>query len=117
MKNCPLAVLWLFLSLLAAQAGSSSSFEGTWTAPSLSRPDTPIVFALLSNGQATEELGSYRGGGKWQVENGAAKISWESGWVSVLHAKDDGTFEIQTWKTGSPFAGPPDDVQLAQRAD
>lgn len=109
-------VTLIALFMTCAQA-ETISFEGTWSAPSLSQPDTPIIFALLPGGKATEQIAAYRGTGRWKVENGAARISWASEWIGLLRPKAEGGFELLTWKKGSAPDGPPDDTQPARRIE
>ncbi|MEO6846544.1 MAG: hypothetical protein ABI443_04070 [Chthoniobacterales bacterium] len=114
----------LFLVLLVTCAANipsawskdaTASLEGRWTAPSLSNPKVQIVFALLSEGKATEEVGSYRGTGTWKLENNAARIHWGSGWVGVLRPATRGGYELLTWKAKTLLTAPPDDIQPAKR--
>jgi hypothetical protein len=70
---------------------------------------------LSPDGRATEQIGAYRGIGGWQSEAGVVRINWASGWRGVLRKGSGGSFELRTWKAGSSFNGPPDDVQPAQR--
>lgn len=94
--------------------GEGVSWIGTWSAPSLSRPDTPIIITLAADGRATEEIGAYSGTGRWREEGGNARIEWASGWRGMMCRVGRG-FELRTWKSGSgPEAGP-DDVQRVQR--
>jgi hypothetical protein len=87
---------------------------GTWSAPSLSRPDTPIIITLMADGRASEEVGAYRGTGQWRVERGHARIDWASGWRGELR-RTGSRVELRTWKAESDLEGPPDDVQQALR--
>ena len=108
-------VLAFLLLLLSAVVGAGDALEGTWSAPSLSRPETPIVIGLLPGGIATEQIGDYRGSGTWTLEDGAARIDWGKGWVGLLRPMPDGGYRLLTWKTGSSPAGPPDDDKPAVR--
>jgi hypothetical protein len=92
----------------------AASWIGTWSAPSLSRPDTPIIITLMADGRATEEVGAYRGTGQWRVERGHAWIDWASGWRGELRRTGSGV-ELRTWKAESDLQGAPDDVQPARR--
>lgn len=97
-----------------APKNGDASWIGTWSAPSLSRPDTPILITLSPDGRATEQVGSYRGTGTWRTARHAALIDWASGWHGVLRRTTDGV-ELRTWRAGSDPEGPPDDVQPARR--
>ena len=108
-------VLAVLLLLLSAVVDAGDTLEGTWSAPSLSRPETPIVIGLLPGGIATEQIGDYRGSGTWTPEDGAARIDWGKGWVGLLRPMPDGSHRLSTWKAGSPLAGPPDDDKPAER--
>lgn len=105
------------LCLNGAAAGTEFSFVGTWSAPSLSQPDTPIILILLPGGKASEQVGTYHGVGTWKTEAGAAKISWASGWFGLLRPTTNGGFELLTWKKGSSMEGKPDDMQPAHRVE
>src|SRR5262245_12984660 len=111
MKNILAAGVVLIALFMACAQAEPVSFEGTWSAPSLSQPDVPIIFSLLPGGKATEQVGAYRGVGTWKVENGTARISWASEWIGLLRPKADGGFELLTWKKGSAPDAPPDDTQ------
>lgn len=108
-----LAAVWL----VPALAGTPISFEGSWSAPSLSQPATPLIFSLLPGGKATEQVGSYHGVGTWKLQGGVVKISWASEWAGLLRPSKQGGFELLTWKKGRSPDGPPDDIQPAQRVD
>ena len=112
MSRSALAVLLL---LFCAAVGAGDALEGTWSAPSLSRPETPILIGLLPGGIATEQIGDYRSSGTWTLEDGAARIDWGKGWVGLLRTMPDGGHRLLTWKTGSSPAGPPDDDKPAVR--
>lgn len=99
--------------VLAPKKGDDS-WIGMWSAPSLSRPATPILITLSPNGRATEQVGCYRGTGTWRIVDRAALIIWASGWRGVLRRAGDAV-ELRTWKAGSDPDGPPDDVQPARR--
>ncbi|WP_296808060.1 hypothetical protein [Thiocapsa sp.] len=105
------------LLLLPSVVTAGDALEGTWSAPSLSRPETPIVIGLLPGGIATEQIGDYRGSGTWTPEGGAARIDWGKGWVGLLRPMPEGGHRLLTWKAGSPPAGPPDDDKPAERID
>ena len=107
----------LLLLLFSTAVGATDTFEGTWSAPSLSRPDTPIVIGLLPDGVATEQIGDYRGAGTWTSEDGSARIDWGKGWIGLLRPMPEGGYRLLTWKAGSPVAGPPDDDKPAVRVE
>lgn len=115
----PLALLPALLALLIAPgwAAPDSAFEGNWSAPSLSQPNIPLLFSLLPDGQATEQVGTYHGTGTWKIEDGVAKIAWSSQWTGELRPLPTGKFELLTWKKDSPRSGPPDDTQPARRIE
>ncbi|WP_373509751.1 hypothetical protein [Thiocapsa sp.] len=108
-------VLAVLLLLLPAVVAAGHALEGIWSAPSLSRPDTPILIGLLPGGIATEQIGDYRDSGTWTPEDGAARIDWGKGWVGLLRPMPDGGHRLLTWKAGSSLAGPPDDDKPAVR--
>ena len=113
-KHLALAVAFVVLAV-SGWAGSPMLIEGTWSAPSLSQPSTPVIFSLFQDGSATEQVGSYRGTGTWKLEDGTVKIAWTSGWTAELRRLPTRKFELLTWKKGSSPEGPPDDIQPAQR--
>lgn len=103
---------------LLAPGGAAESavpLAGDWSAPSLSRPGTPILFTLHRDGTAAEQVGEYHGKGTWSTEGDSARIRWNSGWIGLLRPTAGGGYHLLTWKAGSPPDGPPDDVQAATR--
>ncbi|UHD15971.1 hypothetical protein [Thiocapsa bogorovii] len=98
--------VFAFLLLLPAFAVAGDALEGIWSAPSLSRPDTPIVIGLLPGGIATEQIGDYRSSGTWTLEDGSARIDWNKGWAGLLRPTPEGGHRLLTWKAGSPPAAP-----------
>jgi len=109
-----LVVISAILSGCASPPGSAF-LCGTWSAPSLSRPDQPIVITLDSSGQAFEQIGDYHGRGIWKPEQNSACISWASGWTGLLRPAAAGQWELATWKKGTSLNHRPDDVQPARR--
>lgn len=113
--------VFVLLSVLLCATAGAESLEGIWSAPSLSRPDTPIIIGLLPGGQATEQIGDYQGAGTWTMEGSRARIDWGKGWVGLLGQTAEGNYRLITWKGGSPLDGPPDDdkpaVRIAPAAD
>jgi hypothetical protein len=105
----------LTLWLLTTSAAAADDLIGTWSAPSLSRPDTPIIIGLRPDGVATEQIGDYRGAGTWTREGLTAHIDWGKGWFGILQPSGDGTYRLRTWKEGSSRDGPPDDDKPAER--
>lgn len=108
-----LFLTWAFMGspLVAGDAG----WEGVWTAPSLSKPEVPIVVTLLPAGKATEKIGDFQGAGTWAAEGEAARILWDSGWVGLLRPTAKGGWELLTWKKETPRDQPPDDIQPATK--
>jgi quercetin dioxygenase-like cupin family protein len=92
-----------------------AALAGTWSAPSLSQPAVPIIFTLASDGTAIEQVGDYRGRGRWSREGDAARIAWDSGWSGLLRPAGGKAWELATWKKDSAPDGPPDDRQQARR--
>lgn len=117
MKNLTLLTTLAVFLLTPAMAGTQASFEGDWSAPSLSQPNTPLLFSLRPDGKADERVGAYRGVGTWKVEEGAARITWASGWIGLLRPATAGGFELLTWKKGSLPNGPPDHMVPARRVE
>lgn len=107
--------VFVALLVLLSTAAGAESLEGTWSAPSLSRPDTPILIGLLPEGKATEQIGDYRSVGRWTSEGSSARIDWGKGWIGILRRTSDGEYRLLTWKGGSPLDGPPDDDKPAVR--
>jgi hypothetical protein len=93
------------------------SFLGTWSAPSLSDPSKPIVITILRGGKVLEKVGDYQGDGKWESDGDRVRIKWTSGWVGLLRSTSAGTFELLTWRKGSPLDGEADDIQPARRVE
>ncbi len=100
---------------ITANAAVAGSLEGAWSAPSLSNRSVPIVFTVLPEGKATEQIGKYHGVGTWTAEGDAVRIFWASEWTGLLRPTRNGGFELLTWKKGTNPNDPPDDVQPARR--
>jgi hypothetical protein len=109
------SVLTVLLFVIIAAVAAADALEGTWSAPSLSRPDTSIVIGLLPDGVATEQIGDYRSTGTWTREGPSARINWGKGWVGLLRPTHSGDYRLLTWKEGSAVTGPPDDDKPAVR--
>lgn len=110
----PLTLTLASLLFLAVSGWAETTVTGTWSAPSLSTPSTPIIFTLLPDGTATEQVGTYQGKGRWTLDNTLVTILWDSGWTGQLRIGRNG-FELLTWKKDSPLESPPDDIQPARR--
>ena len=106
--------LVLVLTALSLPA-EPASWVGTWSAPSLSQRAVPIIVSLQADGEATEQIGDYRGAGNWKIEGNSARILWASEWIGLLRPMATGGCELLTWKKGSLPTGPPDDIQAARR--
>ncbi len=91
------------------------SLTGTWSAPSLSRPDQPIIFVLHSDGSASEHVADYHGRGRWETRGRTAWITWDSGWTGLLRPAPRGGHELLTWRRDHPLSSPADDRQPAVR--
>lgn len=105
----------LFAILLLAGCVSPRSTTGAWVVPSLSQPGVPMIFTLHPDGRAEEKIGDYHGTGKWKIKGRQTYISWNSGWTGILRRTGQDTFELLTWKKGTPINQPPDDRQTARR--
>lgn len=114
MKRILLLTTPLALFLLPLMAGTPS-YQGTWSAPSLSQPATPIIITLSADGQATEQVGAYHGKGTWKTTSSGAEITWASGWTGLLRPAAQDKFELLTWKPESSPNSPPADTQPARR--
>jgi hypothetical protein len=95
-------------------AGAESLF-GTWSAPSLSPTEMPILIDLLPDCRARERIGDSQGRGHWTKEGEGVRIDWDVGWTGILRPEADGGRQLTTWKPDSPLTGPPDDDQPATR--
>jgi len=102
-------------TVIQSDHAAMASWAGTWSAPSLSRPNEPIRIGLAADGTATEQVDTYRGTGQWKMDGKDAVIRWASGWAGLLRADGRGGYELLTWKKSPPGKSPPDDRQPAQR--
>jgi len=102
-------------AVLRTASAAGDALEGISSAPSLPRPDTPMVIRLQPGGVAIEQIGDYRGAGIWTMAGASARIDWGKGWVGRLRPTPNGDYRLRTWKTGSPVDGPPDDDKPAVR--
>lgn len=104
-----------FAFLLLAGCDAPPSTTGQWSVPSLSQPGESMIFTLHPDGRAEETIGSYHGTGRWKTEGGQTYIYWDSGWLGLLRPTGKNSFELMTWKKGTPHNRPADDRQPARR--
>lgn len=84
-----------------------------WTVPSLSQPGVDMVIRLFADGTASEEIGTFRGEGKWTREGDGYRIGWKSGWSGVLQPDGQGKWKLLTWKPDADRNAAPNDRQVA----
>ena len=70
----------LALAVTGCSGPTSSEFAGKWKVADTA--DTPFEITLGDDGSATANRSGEGMEGTWKEENGAAIISWKSGWIT-----------------------------------
>src|SRR5262245_17135841 len=99
---------------LSFSASAASEFEGRWKVK-----DTkghPFEIVLTADGNAKAEHKDKPLTGAWKEENGAAVITWNTGWTTKI-TKDGSTFKKEAWDKGKPLDGPPSNTSAAEKAN
>jgi hypothetical protein len=98
---------------LGSFAGAASEFQGRWKVK-----DTkghPFEIVLTADGTATAEHKDKPMSGTWKEANGAAVISWNTGWTTKI-VKEGNAYKKQAWDKGKPLDGPPSNTSEAEKA-
>jgi len=98
---------------LGSFASAGSEFQGRWKVK-----DTkghPFEIVLSADGSATAEHKDKPMSGTWKEENGAAAITWNTGWTTKI-VKDGSTYKKQAWEKGKPLSEPPSNTSAAEKA-
>lgn len=112
-KMAAIALAGAFALSLVGAASAASDFEGTWKVK-----DTkghPFEIVLAADGRATAEHKDKPMTGTWKEENGAAVISWNTGWTTKI-VKEGNAYKKQAWDKGKPLSGPPSNTSEAEKA-
>jgi hypothetical protein len=98
---------------LVGAASAASEFEGRWKVK-----DTkghPFEIVLAADGKATAEHKDKPMSGTWKEENGAAVITWNTGWTTKI-TKGGNAYKKEAWDKGKPLDGRPSNTSAAEKA-
>ena len=97
-----------FSSAPAKVAMTQARFMGEWKCGNGAGGTFQIT--LKPNGEAQKTLGSRDG--KWSVEDGEARISWQDGWHDIIRRVGN-RYEKVAFSPGSSYSGEPSNVAQA----
>jgi hypothetical protein len=109
-----IALAGAFALSLVGPAGAAGDFEGTWKVK-----DTkghPFEITLSADGKATAAHKDKPMAGTWKEENGAAAITWNTGWTSKI-VKEGNAYKKEAWDKDKPLSGPPSNTSSAEKAN
>ena len=110
-----LAVL-LALAMTACTAPTPSEFAGKWKVADTA--DTPFEITLGDDGSATANRSGEGMEGTWKEENGAAIISWKSGWITKIAKGVEGDVYMKTaWDKGLSMDDRPTNTSSAEKVN
>ena len=96
---------------MATHTRENSSYVGAWKLKDTK--NTTFYIRLNGDGTAKSTWGKDETG-RWELENGSAKVTWSSGWTDVL-SRDGQLYTKSGYRPGSSLTGPPADRGPAER--
>ena len=87
-------------------SGTEADVVGVYSFPPAQAGLRPYTAALLSNGQAFNDIDD-RAGGVWKLRGSTVVIDWISGWRSTLSLDPATPLRLRHWAPGSDRNGPP----------
>ncbi len=105
-----LAVATIFVAVGAVLAGD---FAGTWNVTDTSGKEFQIV--LSADGSASADRSGHDMTGTWKDENGAAVITWNSGWTTKIE-KDGNGYKKSAYGKDVSLGGKPTNTSPAAKA-
>lgn len=112
-------VVFVALFALAATACSGptkSELAGKWKVTDTA--GTPFEIALGDDGSAMANRSGEGMEGTWKEENGAAIISWKSGWITKIAKGVEGDVYMKTaWDKGLSMDDRPTNISRAEKVN
>ena len=106
----------LALAVTACTAPTPSEFAGKWKVADTA--DTPFEITLGDDGSATANRSGEGMEGTWKEENGAAIISWKSGWITKIAKGVEGDVYMKTaWDKGLSLDDRPTNTSRAEKVN
>ncbi len=87
-------------------SGTEADVVGVYSFPPAQADLRPYTAALLSNGQAFNDIDD-RAGGVWKLRGSTVVIDWISGWRTTLSLDPATPLRLRHWAPGSDRNGPP----------
>jgi hypothetical protein len=99
--------------VLGSFAGAAGEFQGRWKVKDTK--GDPFEIVLTADGNATAEHKDKPMTGTWKEENGAAVITWNTGWTTKI-MKEGNAYKKEAWDKDKPLSGPPSNTSAAEKA-
>ena len=110
-----LAVLFA-LAVTACGGPTQSEFAGKWKVADTA--GTPFEITLGDDKSATANRSGEGMEGAWKEENGAAIISWKSGWITKIAKGVEGDVYMKTaWDKGLSMDDRPTNISRAEKVN
>ncbi len=91
------------LALTAFASFAASEFEGVWKVEDEKGNSFEITLSADGSAKATLVSGMT---GTWKEEDGAALMTWNTGWTSKIRKEGD-SYKNMAWDKDAPLSGPP----------
>jgi hypothetical protein len=102
------------LAFMSLSSFAASEFEGKWNVQD--SKGKPFEVTLSADGSANANLPGKPLSGTWKEEDGAAVISWDSGWITKISKQGD-KFKKTAWEKGKPLSSAPTSSSDAKKVD
>ena len=99
--------------LVAVGASLAGDFAGTWNVTDTSGKEFQIV--LSADGGASADRSGHDMTGTWKASNGAAIITWNSGWTTKIEKDGDG-YKKSAFGKNVSLDGKPTNTSPASKA-
>lgn len=113
-KIIMLLIAGFFMGLAGLSAHAESLLAGTWKVADTEGSAFTIV--LNADGTATADRAGEGMKGTWKETDGAAVISWDSGWTTKI-SKDGDTYVKTAYDKGKPLDGEPSNMSAAEKVE
>lgn len=103
---------FLVVAMTSVSGFAASDFEGVWKVKDTQGKAFKIKLAADGKAKAKREGEGMTG--TWKDEDGAAVISWESGWTTKI-MKDGDKYKKIAFEKGAPLDGTPTNSSAAKK--